>query len=426
MTTTNFPYNERLEKAVIGVVLMWPELAVKLAKCPIDFFFCKQSRCAYNLIISTLNSNEPIDFTLLVVKADTELKNWLVLSINDASTSLTFDYYIRELRNLYLQREIRRLGLELAATDPNPTDMVKLLSAHLEKHRTDVGVEKTQYEQLQGILDEYLKLKERGNEMEMGFPDIDDKTNGLRRKRLYVLGGAPGSGKTSIALNIANKVSVKKKVLFLSLEMSHFDIIGRLTSITTDILSWKLQKPWFLTPYDLEKMSEGIEIINKLNLFIVDSIKSVADMVERIKLAKPDLVIVDHLQYLVFANDKKNKQEQPYQTISDNIKILRDLAIKNNFCLFLLSQIKRPDKHKKQLPHLTDFQGSSGIEQQADVGIILDCPNVNFPDILEMHIVKNRNGLIGKTKIVFNSDNLKYTEMYDDKIQGGESDDIPF
>ena len=85
------------------------------------------------------------------------------------------------------------------------------------------------------------QISQRGDEQHEGIPTgfatLDAKTGGLQPSDLILLGGRPGLGKTSFALNVIwNAAAVARKTCAIfSLEMSEMQVVQRLISMTAEI-----------------------------------------------------------------------------------------------------------------------------------------------------------------------------------------------
>lgn len=100
-----------------------------------------------------------------------------------------------------------------------------------------------------------------------GFKSIDEKIDGFRKSELVILGGRPGSGKTTLALNIAFNIARRRKnVLFFSLEMSRFELHKRLVSSITEL------KPFAgMSAQSFEKMmNTSRKVVSELPLTVND------------------------------------------------------------------------------------------------------------------------------------------------------------
>lgn len=115
-----------------------------------------------------------------------------------------------------------------------------------------------------------IKLK-RKKFIETGINEVDRVLGGgLVEGGLYLLGGDPGIGKTTLLLHIADKISnMGKKVLFVSAEES-----GEQLKMKAERLKIKGENLWISQSSDTESIEEEIREI-KPEFLIVDSIQTV-------------------------------------------------------------------------------------------------------------------------------------------------------
>ncbi len=92
-------------------------------------------------------------------------------------------------------------------------------------------------------LDELHKQGEGMRGVPTGLPDLDDALAGMQKSNLIILAARPGVGKTTLAMNVAQHISVnlKRPVGFFSLEMSKEELVDRLLVGQADIDAWKLK-----------------------------------------------------------------------------------------------------------------------------------------------------------------------------------------
>ena len=75
-----------------------------------------------------------------------------------------------------------------------------------------------------------------------GLKGLDEKLSGLHKTDLIILAARPSIGKTSLALDIARKTSLKENAVgILSLEMSSSQLVERMLSSQSNIDSWKIR-----------------------------------------------------------------------------------------------------------------------------------------------------------------------------------------
>ena len=433
----NIPaHSETFEKNVIGSVLIDPTLSVKFAKCREDYFFCDEAKAAYRAIVAEITAGNAFDTVLILSKIpDKNIRAWVFSANNSVQTTATFDFYVAELRNLALKRELARVGMALQEDClKSPEELATEIRTKIDELTKSNPDEKTKYQKLEAFIDELEDIKSRGAEMDFGMQDIDNFVNGLRRKRLYVIGGIPSSGKTGFALQIArrNAIHNTKKVLIFSLEISFFDAVGRLASSMLKIPAWKIQKPWFMDADEMRKMKSIVFMLDELSIEIVHNVTGISDIISKISEHKPDLVIIDHIQYLPLIDKQKSKFDKTHELLGAYLKKLRDHSIKENFCLLVLSQISRQHTECKGNPNMSWFQGSSGIEQHSDVATIIHYHDPTARHLPGLWLVKNRNGTGGvgrEIKLAFDENYLEYTELFGEAITEVEikkTDEEPF
>ena len=77
-----------------------------------------------------------------------------------------------------------------------------------------------------------------------GFLDLDRLTSGFQESDLIIIAARPSMGKTTLALNIAQNISVKEKrpVAFFSMEMSKEQLAQRLLCAQAQIDAQSLRR----------------------------------------------------------------------------------------------------------------------------------------------------------------------------------------
>lgn len=102
-----------------------------------------------------------------------------------------------------------------------------------------------------------------------GFNELDRVLGGgLVNGSLILLGGEPGIGKSTLILQICNKIKTEGKVLYVSGEES-----GEQIKLRADRLGVKNQNLLFLSETNIENVEENILSINP-KLVIIDSIQT--------------------------------------------------------------------------------------------------------------------------------------------------------
>ena len=267
-----------------------------------------------------------------------------------------------------------------------------------------------------------------------GFTELDEMTRGLHENEMIVIAGRPGTGKTSIALNIAeNAIFNKKKpipVLVFSLEMSTEQLLMRMLCSRGNINMFKLRKGRIPKDQIQDITRAGLELRNA-PLWIDDlSDINILEMRAKARRLKQQhgigLIIVDYLQ-LLKPLDSRVPREQSIAEISRGMKAMaKELKVP----VIVLAQLNRETEKENREPRASDLRESGAIEQDADVILLLNWLNkkesaaadpegasaVSNNKLVKLIIAKQRNGPTGNITLMFNRDLTKYSnyQKHDD------------
>jgi replicative DNA helicase len=243
-----------------------------------------------------------------------------------------------------------------------------------------------------------------------GFTDLDDILGGLRGTRLYYLAARPGSGKTTLALDIARSAALLqgKTVLFFSLEMSHTEVFEKIMSAEARVELKKLQKG-DLSEEDWFNIREAEGMLKRSN-FLVDPSPNVGlPKIRTLALrqnARPeglDMIIIDYLQLMEVPRGS-SKQASRQEQVSELSRGLKLLAKELDVPVIVLSQLNRSSENRADLtPKVSDLRESGSLEQDADVVILINRPEVNDPNNrpgeTDIIVGKNRHGRQDRVKL---------------------------
>ena len=239
---------------------------------------------------------------------------------------------------------------------------------------------------------------------------------GLHRKKLYVIAGRTGEGKSSLALSMARRMALQhgQRVLYFSLEMDNVEVIERLLCqellLTVDELE-HLRKTALLE----KTLHPLLGRLRTSHLHIEDTRSPHIDdldlLLETMMPQVPDVLFIDHLQHMRFEGD------QPQATAIHNYMVdLKALAKRRNLAIVLCSQINRSGH---LIPELIHLKGSGGIEEVANVVMI--CNRINYesarsPSDLttdtdyEVWVAKQRRGPEYKFNLLFRAACFEFLE----------------
>ena len=258
-----------------------------------------------------------------------------------------------------------------------------------------------------------------------GFKELDDAFGGLNAGKLYFLGGAPGGGKTSLALNIAlNAARSGYPVVYvtcdegarrLALKMACIENEVRMSDLNRGGDATKLQTYISTNP----QMFRNISIIENGHLGMGELGVEVSNRIKSAELPqgfiRQGLFVVDYLQAMASAQlDGKDMRMAVDNLCTD----LRRCAIENDAACLCISALSRGSDGKNyDAPELSSFRETSAIEYSAD-GVMVMFEDKSPPLGLsnpylarKLKILKNRDGENNKEiRMLFNGATGKLNE----------------
>lgn len=261
--------------------------------------------------------------------------------------------------------------------------------------------------------------KKKPEAIKSKIASLDKMLNGgFYAQKLYVIGAAPGCGKTSFAQQIIlNALEEGKSCLFFSMEMEKENVLTRFLSAISKINPFRiLLNKFFEHESDSfnhacrkwEGFKSRILITEKGSL----SISQIKSTVKRIKRKhKIDLVAVDYIQ-IIQTRDQKNLNEATL--IKENVTALKEIAKEFGVVVIALSQITKDALGGR--PGLKSLKGSGGIAEGADTVINMWTDSDQEQEKsekknLNLEIAKNRNGISGTLSINFDGEFGIFTEI---------------
>lgn len=422
------PHNVEVEACILGSLLIDKDAIVAVA----DFlrpehFYEETNALIYKAILALYEERQPIDIVTLkekLKKSKSLVKvggfSYLTSLVNTVPTAAHVEEYGRIVQDDYTKRELITAAgkiSESAFDEGQEASQVldeaeQLIFSLSQKHLKQVFIPvKDALAESFDRLDELHKQAGGLRGVPTGFRDLDDTLAGMQASNLLILAARPGIGKTALALNIAQHVTVKYElpVGFFSLEMSKEELVDRLLVFQADIDAWKL-KTGRLDEEDFSKLSEAMGILAEVPLYIDDtpalSILEMRTKARRLLVEKGlKLLVVDYLQ-LARSTRRWDSRVQEVSEISQGLKNLaRELKIP----VLAVSQLSREvEKRGSKRPQLADLRESGAIEQDADVVMFLWREDEEDIESVELEVAKHRNGPLRRIKLRFRGDRIRF------------------
>jgi replicative DNA helicase len=292
-----------------------------------------------------------------------------------------------------------------------------------------------------------------------GFTDLDKMTGGFHDGELILIAGRPGSGKTSMALNLAINAAAPKKqqapgeelrdlgaiegVFIFSMEMPGDQLANRImcSEARVDVAALRQGhvqgEAW-------DRLVTSINEIGQYPLWIDDSpALTVLELRARVRRKQAEfnkrdadgkltqrvgLVLVDYLQLMKSTVHPNASREQQVSQISGDLKAMaKDLHLP----VVGLAQLNRGTETrgtKDKRPQLADLRDSGSLEQDADVVLMIYRPayyeevgteaHRKVKDIAEVLVRKQRNGPTGRVILTF----LDYCTRFENRDPASKYD----
>ena len=435
------PHNLDAERSVLGAVLLDNHtLNAAVEKLKPEDFFLDQHRKVFDQMINLGETQQAIDLVTLTeaLHRTGELEAaggaaYLAQLVDGVPRIANVDHYARIvkekaiLRNLiHAAHTIQQQALDADDDADAILDRAESFIFQLAEERIRsglVGVKdlvRENFERLEKIFSEGRHV----TGLATGYSRLDNETAGLQPSELIILAARPSMGKTSLALNIAENVSLRgggAPVAVFSLEMSKESLLLRLLASEARVDAHKF-RTGHLGKEDWHRITESLGRLAEAPLWIDDAASStVLEIGAKSRRLKRDkglsLVIVDYLQ-LVAARGRFGNRNEEVSSIS---RALKGLAKELKVPVLVLSQLTRAPEREDRRPQLADLRESGAIEQDADVVLFIHRPNFYKTDVqdderakAELIIAKQRNGPTGTMNFIFLNKHTRFEEAAPD------------
>ena len=193
-------------------------------------------------------------------------------------------------------------------------------------------------------------------------------------------------GKTMVSMNIVANIAAYalKKVVMITMEMTPAEVATRLFNMI-DKADHPALKENFIIQTELSVSSEHVKAI--------------------VKKHKPDILLIDHLGFLAKQEPGSDERAQ----LDGAMAKIKRLAINENIPIILISHVSKTRSGGKGEATAQDLKGSSAIEQDSDIVIMLNKPKqqlllhegiTQVVMNLEKHRTKSPKGLFHVPQVI--------------------------
>lgn len=258
-----------------------------------------------------------------------------------------------------------------------------------------------------------------------GYKDLDNLSGGLVRKGVTLIAGRPAMGKTSLALNIVNRLSRQLEgSIFISSPCLEADsLVLRLLGIglntnTRDLVNASMLPENFLTNCEKYFGSGKSSIITESYPFF--GVNDVWDLCYNIPNLR--LIVIPQADYLIKYFDFAGGNSRITEIRDDpqNIfKTLQELAQRLNVPILCTATLHRDlEKRKNKRPRLNDLKKVGIPPEFLDQIILLYRDQYYYyqgEEGAELIVAKVAQGDVGTVRLDWDGATMRFTERGNDK-----------
>lgn len=409
------------EKGLIGCLLLSPVVCFHQAQragVTENWFCCPDMRTAWQMISAM--DRERVNTMTVAEEAGKRGKKLDPILLDDCVQAAPIPQYlphwIKELRQLFLRREIKRLsGLAVFESDDadiEPDEVIARMQTALHDATADAEIEKQPAEIYRDIITTWKSAKENKS---VGLPScwqgLNKLIGGYRPGQVYIVAARPAKGKTTFMTNeMLNLALAGHRVSVASIEMSEHQLRAKM--LATDIgRSEFLLDTGYYDYMDVDGIESSAAKHAELPIRINDQYMTAEKLYawgqfEAIKHGA-QMIAIDYLQLI----STGRKSESRNMEMTNIMQKLCELGKSTKVPIMVLSQLSRSSEHEKRAPNLHDLRDSGSIEQAAYCVIFIH--HVESEDGIESSqfiVSKNRGGPTGIAPVVFKRDRQQFIE----------------
>jgi replicative DNA helicase len=318
-----------------------------------------------------------------------------------------FDLRYDRLKKAYLHRSASYI-MQKVDNYENSEQFIKAIEDSITL-RTDSGTDIKNAQQMH----ESLITRKVGEKTRTGL-DFFDRSGGIRKAHLVIIGARPKTGKSSLMINLKNNaINYGYVPLVFSMEVPHDDYDSKLLACRTGIPSERIYDKLFTNNEEMNVAEEMDKTKNK-KYFVSCKRLDINTIIRQIKYYKKkhniDCVFIDHLHFIK-SYDRGDRVEQ----LGNIVNTLAELKEELQITIYLLAQLNRESEMNPRPPRMSDLKGCGDIEQSADLIMLLHGRDYKegghrTKGYIDLYIT-NRYGPGGKITLLFEKDICRLKEL---------------
>jgi len=367
----------------------------------------------YQAIKDLHKANRPIDLVTVAKQLETNRHGNLIYELANTQDGITitsdWKTYAIDLNESWKARMMEELKEELA----KDFDIGKAFEAFQMINAIDVAQPVSLAHPM--AVDFLIQMNEvrEGRRKDRTYPTyirpLDRMMTGFKPTEFILLGGRPAMGKTLLGLQMAlNQAMAGIPVVFFTLEMSSEQLMGRLIANIGDLEGEALLDPANRISTDkFFQLGVSADKLKGIPLHIVDLNQASTERIEAeiSKMKIKNEVAGFYLDYLQLLEPVKSDKAKPKIEQMTNIsKQLKAICKRQKVFGVVISSLSRATEARADhRPLMSDLRETGQLEFDADKIAFVYRPHEHnkdaSPELMEVLIRKNRNGMLGKAEI---------------------------
>ena len=422
MPDAMIPHSKESEEAVLGSILINPDVFQELHFLKAEDFYVERHKWLWKSCVNLNKNRAPLDFVTITEELErlgllqeiggpayiTSLINHAPMSTNAESYGRIVEGYSTRRKLIAAANQIAALAYEekLSVDDALDKSLAAMYAVADRQTHKEVTIG-------QALSDAYDQSADAAkNESFVGIPtgfvDLDRYLGGLKDGKLYDIAGRPGTGKTAMVLDFAIKAAFDfhKRVRIFSQEMNSTEIAVRVAAKRLGIDTKKIEdgllkeEEW----QDYLGLVEETQDYEKYPIVIDETTPLTPTTLQAIcqnnyLRGNLDLVVIDYAQLLEGSGATLRER------ITDVSRNMKRLARRLNIPVVAAVQLSRNAAEGE--PKISDLQETGALEQDADVVLLLH-EDKEVQNLMNVKIGKHRGGPVGKIDLTFRKHLTKF------------------
>ena len=339
---------------------------------------------------------------------------YLVSLAESVPSSANAVHYAEIVKDKYYRRRIRDYANSLLVQTRGTEDtQMVYANACADIQNVFDGEIGSEHTMLSDILENF-ELNDSTNYISTGFSSHDLSYYGHGNGQMIIVAGRPGSGKTSILLEMAIRQCDKDTpVAFFSLEMSSRDLVQRILCSRASVNLRSVMQGSLTLDDEMRIEAHKKKLADKPLILDETRVLTASTLRSRIYSLKHQhgvkAVYLDYIQLMT--GDGDNRQ----QVVSDISRSIKLIALQLDIPIIVGCQLNRKNEMRSdKRPVLSDLRESGGIENDADIVLLLHRPGYYDTSVdstvAEAIIAKSRRGITETIPMTFVKEYCRFDE----------------